>query len=454
MSQTFNLLRNRAGSEHHLKLGWFAVRNRSSKEINDGESFEDRDKKEDSFFGSGKWKDVTSNFPSWGSIDPKVLGIQHLKRTLQGHLYRRVKEKFPDLRAKMRDLEIDYTAKIQGMGLPRDKPQDQRFYLSEFQTLYESEVRRSLDGDYRFVDDPKHPSRLRYHVKTFNDEFESAIQCKAIKYSWEFDDVDGADGDNILQWINNTWDANRGSEPRHDTPHNLKKELVKQQTKGWEVEARKYLGKVEDAIQACNDDVFTFACKDNDLRFKIREKLQAREKKAFEAAKAELRYIIQDCEYIDSWNPQIDAIFTECQRARVARHVKGQLSQYKKSSQTETETTMPEVSSDQLAAREYFYTVNRRVYAVHDWLFAYWRVAYPRFVDNVIIQVVERHLLSSNGPLRLFNKNWIFGLENEELEELVGENSKTRAERKDLKERLEGLQKALEKADLALRSRT
>jgi hypothetical protein len=63
-------------------------------------------------------------------------------------------------------------------------------------------------------------------------------------------------------------------------------------------------------------------------------------------------------------------------------------------------------------------------------------------------------LLGPNGPLRLFDRNWIMGLEDEELEELVGENRETRAERKELKERLEGLKSALEKADIALRSRT
>jgi muramidase (phage lysozyme) len=166
------------------------VRNRSSKEILDGESFEERDRKEDQFFRSGKWKDAILDFPAWGSIDPKVLGIQRLKHTLQGHLYKRVKENFPRLRSKMRSLEVDYNTRIQSMGLPRDKPRDQRVYLSEIQAKYEAEVKRSLNGDYRFVDNSNHPSRLRYHVKTFNDEFELAIELDAIKYHWQVNDQD------------------------------------------------------------------------------------------------------------------------------------------------------------------------------------------------------------------------------------------------------------------------
>jgi hypothetical protein len=319
--------------------------------------------------------------------------------------------------------------------------------------IYEAEVERSLNGDYRFADTPNHPSRLRYHVKTFNDKFESAIQHNAVQYHWQLNDQDDeVDGIGILNWINNTWDAHRGSEPRLDAPRSLKKELVKQQTESWEKETKFYLEKVENAIKACNNHLFVFACGDDTLRLKIREKLEAREMKAFEAAKAELNNILKDRDYIDSWNPQLEIFIAQCQRPRIERQVKLQLEQQKKG--TATEANHPEASLDQVSAREQFYVANKRVYEVHDWLFGYWKVAYPRFVDNVIFQVVERHLLGPNGPLRLFDRNWIMGLEDEELEELVGENRETRAERKELKERLEGLKNALEKADIALRSRT
>ncbi|KAH8786955.1 P-loop containing nucleoside triphosphate hydrolase protein [Hyaloscypha finlandica] len=450
---TFNLLRNRVGSEYHLKLGWFAVRNRSPKEIIDGELFEERDRKEDVFFGGGKWKEATSSFPAWDSIDPKVLGIQRLKRTLQGYLYKQVKENLPGLRNKIRSLEVEYNTRIQSMGFPREKPRDQRVYLSEIQTMYEAEVERSLNGDYRFVDNPKHPSRLRYHVKTFNDAFESAMKHNAIKYHWQVNDQDDeADGAGILNWINNTWDAHRGSEPRHDAPRSLKKELVKQQTESWETKTKLYIQQVEEAIKACNNDLFRFACENDDLRLKIREKLEARETRAFEDAKAELHNILKDRDYIDSWNPQLQFFIDECQYPRIERQVKLQLAEQKKAAATEANPS--EASPDQVSARALFYSNNKKVYEVHDWLYAYWKVAYPRFVDNVIIQVVERHLLGPNGPLKLFNRNWIFDLEDDELDELVGENEVTRAERKELKERLAGLKNALEKADTALRSRT
>lgn len=427
------------------------MRNRSSQEIRDGELFKERDRKEDEFFTGSQWGDATRNFPAGGSIDPKVLGIRCLKHTLQDHLYRRVKESFPRLRAKMSSLEKEYNTKIQSMGEPRESSRDQRVYLSGIQTTYEAEVQRSLNGEYRSVNNPKHSSRLRYHVKKLNDAFEIAMQCNGIRYKWQNGDRDELGG--IFDWIGETWDAHRGSEPRHDAPRSLKKELVSQQTESWEPKSISYIQQIEDAVKVCNDDLFMFACKDDALCLKIREKLEERETKAFEDAKAELRNILNDRDYIDSYNPQFEIFIQEFQIPRMQRQENSQLVQYMKNGSA-TEENLAEVSFGQVSARREFYINNKKIYEVHDWLHAYWKVAYPRFVDNVIIQVTERHLLGPNGPLRLFDRNWIFLLEPEELEELVGENERTRSARRELKERLHGLKDALGRVDIALRSRT
>jgi hypothetical protein len=83
---------------------WFAVRNRGSKETLDESSFEERDKKEIELFENGKWKEAVLSPSYKNSIDPNVLGIKNLKRTLQQNLYKRAKENFPLLKIKMREL--------------------------------------------------------------------------------------------------------------------------------------------------------------------------------------------------------------------------------------------------------------------------------------------------------------------------------------------------------------
>ena len=77
-------------------------------------------------------------------------------------------------------------------------------------------------------------------------------------------------------------------------------------------------------------------------------------------------------------------IVKEFQYPRIERQ--GQRIQLEKSRQSS-----PELSSDaafnKTAVREQFYALNK-IFEVHDWLYAYWKVTYPRSVDNIITQVV------------------------------------------------------------------
>ena len=162
------------------------------------ESFDDRDRKETEMFAGGKWKKALIMSPNWDAIKPEVLGTPSLKRTLQRHLLTRVKENFPDLKKKMRSLENEYENSIRSMGDPRDKPRDQRVYLSDIQQKYENEVYRSLNGDYRSFNKDD-PSRLRHHVNKFNDELVNNMHVRGLKYSWQENEWENDKG--ILNWI-------------------------------------------------------------------------------------------------------------------------------------------------------------------------------------------------------------------------------------------------------------
>jgi hypothetical protein len=448
--QIFNILRNQKDTAHYLELGWFAVRNRNSEEILDASSFEERDRKEIQLFDSGKWKEAVSSPDSWKSIDPNVLGVKYLKVTLQRSLYKRVKENFPLLKTRMRNMKLKYEHQLESMGKPRDDEQKLRLYLGDIQKRYENEVKMSLNGPYRPGLHPGHPSRLRYHVKNLNMAFQEEMEQKAFKYAWIL--PDGFDGDkfesceepsrSILQWIPEVWNHHIGSEPRNDVPSNLKLVLVREQTNSWERRARKYIEKVEKAISDCNADLFKITCVDDALRAKIHENLEAIEINAFAVAKNELDDIIRDLDYIDSWHPSFLPEIKSIQDRRLFI-----ASQNKPLIQLEDPAKHLE---HQKTLFKDFQDANSK-YLVHDWLYAYWKMAFPRFVDNVIIQVVERHLLGLNGPLKIFSREWVDGLNKVELEKLVGEDENTINERKAIKERIQGLDDALENAAIAMR---
>lgn len=382
------------------------------------------------------------------SIDPNILGIKNLKRTLQRSLYKRVKENFPLLKAKMGELQEKYHKQLKELGDPRDNPREQRVYLSDIQSQYEVEVERSLNGNYRSGLSPGHASRLRYHIKEFNKVFEPEIRVKGLKYSWHPNDENASEDENttegdtfggIFQWIYQTWIYHTGSEPRGDIPFGLKKVLFKEQTYSWEARTMVYMEKVEKAIEDCRADLFETVCKDDILRRKIQEKLDPFKIEAFAAARKELQHIIEDLDYLDTWHPEFEKYERDLQEPRVNRQVH-------QSNQSDLDKSSSNPGKQQSLENFDFIAYNNRVFAVHDWLWAYWRICLPRFVDNVIIQVVERHLLSPKGPLKLFNRHWINRLSDEELEDLVGEDEAIMNERKMIKEKLEGLADALKRA--------
>jgi hypothetical protein len=405
-------------------------------------------------FSSEKWKEAIYDPSHLTSIDPNVLGIKNLKRALQKTLYKRVKENFPLLKAKMRGLKGENEKHLQRLGDPRDDARDQRNYLSNIQTFYEREVDRSLNGDYRYLKDYDHVSHLRYHIKKFNHEFEKEMEDKGYTYAWRSLEENDAEiqgqlegpRPGIFAWIYQTWDCLIGSEVKGDVPQNLKKKLFNEQTDSWESIAKSYLEKVKRTIRDCNDDLFNEVCKDNLLRGKIRDLLEPFEIKAFAAAEAELENILGDLDYIDSWHPLLTIDISEYQRLRATR----QAERDNLPSQPGG-SVGPTNQVERLASSLSSYALNnKRIYEIHDWLHAFWGVAFARFVDNIIIQVVERHLLGQNGPLRLFNRTWIDYLGREDLERLAGEDEATINEREVIKKRLEGLKEALAKADLAM----
>ncbi|PVH90817.1 hypothetical protein DM02DRAFT_664639 [Periconia macrospinosa] len=83
---------------------------------------------------------------------------------------------------------------------------------------------------------------------------------------------------------------------------------------------------------------------------------------------------------------------------------------------------------------------------IHDILKAYYKVAMKRFTDNVVLQVTERHLLGSNGPVRSLTSEMVGDLQDGELTDIAGENFSTSSARNDLKIKFERFQKALDVA--------
>jgi len=512
------LLRNNITSHEYLRMGWYAVRNRSANEVEEDNDFSARDEKEKSLFSSGIWTEPTF------SISPKDLGIENLKEALAKAIARKVKEEFPSLCEEMSGKRDKYERQRASLGDARNNEHDQRQYLHGIMSRYVAELDRSLSGRYHKNIPRNHPSKLALHIEDLHKYFNKEMRDRGPTYAFSPPNGErkplvsinglpfGNEQHDILQWIRQECDSARGPEPQGDLPPDMKQKLFLQQIESWRSIANDYLEKVEAVSAKCAEYLFTTTCRDDTLRMKLRLRLNADYKASVKRAHEELEAIIKDHEYLRTWSPMMDARIKDLKKQREKPinifypngtpgipqnngnlHNKNQTTTAPLTSPspqgifsqpvtppppgqptfgqpafgqpaspafgrsassacapqqtmfpestyhhpreaTEAELSTPQVSEEDLIK-------------LHDWVWAYYDVALPRFVDNVAIQVVQRHLMGDSGPLKVFNSRWVFKLPPKDLDRLAGEDEDIKLERERLRRKIDGLEEAIKVAE-------
>lgn len=432
-------------AHYGLDLGCYAVRNRSTKEIIDDKlSYAERDERERNFFFDKEgWQ---------REIDPRYVGIDNLRGCLAQSLYKQVVSSFPDLRQDIRNTTKAILKELESLGDPRSTPVAQRYFLHRMQTEYQRLIGTCLSGPYFADVSDSHPSRLRNHVLRLSDDFNRVMREEGLQYAF-VDPLNGYDPKvmiptadelrkNILSeggvyaWILKKWDALRGPEPPGDPPAHLKQMLFEEQTSSWAEIAEKHHDKVVQAIQECNNFAFEKICPDVEIRRRIRERLYAAESSAKSRAEAELKNLVEDqTQLLHTSDPRltIDREDAKTLRTRIC------LSKVANAG-IKDEAPLAEV----LKTESLF---SAQVYEIHDYLKSYTGISISRFIDNVAIQVVERHLLGKSGPLAAFTPEWIGSHSDEELESLVGEKKETQIRRAQLTRNIEVLKEAVGRAE-------
>jgi hypothetical protein len=78
---------------------------------------------------------------------------------------------------------------------------------------------------------------------------------------------------------------------------------------------------------------------------------------------------------------------------------------------------------------------------IHDILYAYYKVARKRFVDNVCMHAAGYHLIHGpDAPLKLFSPSFVLTLTQEQLQEIAGEDSGLKRKRAQLKNEIQDLE--------------
>ncbi|KAJ5297952.1 hypothetical protein PENANT_c012G08336 [Penicillium antarcticum] len=419
--KTLELLKNRT-PEYRLKLGWFAVRNRTTDEIQNGLSYRDRDDRESQLF---------SRKP-WSSLNTSCVGVSNLKKCLSGTLYRLVQKSFPGIQNDISERLESSKRDLDALGPPRDTWRLQKYYLDDIQTQYDGLARKWLMGTYREDCSSDDSSKLRVRLHALDAKFRTQLERNGMEYRYlapedanrrlqelhymEFPNDWEAKilaTDDIFSWILRMWNDNHGDGLWYKAPVDFEGMLWKVQIKSWGSFARDYFSEASRMIQGFSDILLEETCPEPTIRSKIRRYLQEQNSIAIRRAEDELATILNELGHMRTYNRDFMAELHDRQKA--------------------LNTSFHYIGDNKL----------RLIISTYQDLCSFQKIALWRFLDNVIIQVVERHLLGAPGLVFCFSVHWIRGLSEKEMDDIAGEDTEQRQKRNALQTEVRELEEIL-----------
>ncbi|KAJ5963034.1 hypothetical protein N7501_007975, partial [Penicillium viridicatum] len=287
------VLRIAKNEVERLTHGWFAVRNRSTKEIQEGVTIEGRHRKEKEFF---------SMVHPWSELKKDRVGINALKSFLGHLLYDHIRSEFPAVVADIEKLSLDTQKELEILGPSRQTPAEQRRFLTRLASTYQNEVDRALTGNYSADLEAQSPLKLRMHLRQHADDFATSMatggHAKVFRTIQDENDPEfsrpAGDLENIYDWIRRYYLESRGSELPGTVNPVVLQNMFRQQSSPWEKIAIVYLEKTASAVHSFNQQVFAKIIPDNDVREKIEGVLSQPGEETYRQAHDQLLMIVND----------------------------------------------------------------------------------------------------------------------------------------------------------------
>jgi hypothetical protein len=383
----------------------------------------------------------------WSELRKDHVGIGALKGYLGQLLYRHVRDEFPSLVKELRQLVEDANKERDALGPARQTPVEQRQYLTRLAGKYQHAVGNALLGNYVSGLDARE-LKLRMLLQNMNEGFGRRVAKEG--HTKAFLNIDGSadvefhrrkddDGDeDIRTWIRNIYRESRGAELPGTVNPVVLENIFRQQTVHWKPIAVEHLDEVEKVVRRFNDLLLTESFSENGIRSRLIARLESKWDVSIEVARAQLYKILDDerAGILQTANDLFAQSLTGSRKDRV-------LARLNKARINDSLDEEGKVNLEMLTEAIHLSNEDQAVEDIHDILKSYYKVALKRFVDNVIVQVVERQLLGHNGPIKLLCPEYVGTLSDSELKNIAGEDFATSVTRTDISSKIERLQKAL-----------
>lgn len=385
----------------------------------------------------------------WNMIPKERVGIDSLKTFLGQLLLDHIRKEFPQLVSEIETLAAKTEKELEGYGPSRQSSTEQRRYLTKMAIDYQKQVSDSLNGLYDANLASGHPSKLRLYIRNLNESFAKKFMSHGHKrifkavdgnFDSEFKRKSKDPEDDIYEWIRTVYRESKGVELPGTVNPMVVEYVFREQSTPWKPLTEEYLSKVKEVVAKYLGYIFPNVIGDPDVCSKLTTFLRPRIVDGFARAEEELQRILQDERegILQTVNHYLAENIGKIRLERIQARLKNV--------GFNSDGQYHFVSLSMLTETIHLSNEDQAVYDIHDILKSYYKVAVKRFLDNVVIQVVERHILGKEGPLKLFSAKLVADLSDDDVAFIAAGSYSTSAARAELKSKLQRLRQALEVA--------
>ncbi|KAF7176470.1 hypothetical protein CNMCM7691_002788 [Aspergillus felis] len=417
------LLQNELPTVPHLDHGWFGLRNREPTEahITDAE----RDEREIKEFAQTAWEGVAKDRTGIHSL------VKYVDKERRAKIQSGLPHIIAEIRRKLRDCESD----LSRMGEARDNRKAQRYFAVQFCNEMQKMANATLIGQYQDIPSEDPRIMLRYRVQRRLDQFYKEMVDPAnmpILFSSYQDDLKILSSMKPEEWEENVLNApgmyseiykeakiSEGRSLPGSIHPDVEEKMFRKLTTHWETIARSFVEDVKDLARDCHDVLLKIAIPNSKVRLEVSRIIGKTLEEWNRDADAALWELIEDNQArpLVTRHPMLisETIAADKQRGEILLGKKTTMATNGKSEGT------PNVIS---GGHElpFISTLLSQVLFVRARLESYYRIALYRFIDNVAMQVVERHVLGPKCPMLTVSVKTFGNLDDEVLNSVAGED--------------------------------
>ncbi|KAE8381770.1 P-loop containing nucleoside triphosphate hydrolase protein [Aspergillus bertholletiae] len=420
------LLQNDLTTVPHLDHGWFGLRNRLptiERHLSDVE----RDNMELKEFSK----------PVWEGLSKDRTGIRSLMNYIDKERRAQIQKEIPHIIAEITQHLRECEATLKRMGESRTTPRAQRYYVLQFCNEMQKMAEGILRGQPQDVPSGDPNAMLRYKIRLRLDRFSHDI-CTSDKIAIGFTDyradlewlrTQSSDpkvwqelvvkGDGLYAAISQEAKICEGTSLPGSVHPDVEEKLFRRLSAHWEGIAQEFVEDIRVMVKDCYDILLRIAIPNSKVRLEVSHIVGKTLEEWNKDADMALRELVDDNQTrpLITRNPLLQSFTNLTDEILLEKKTNSGHPSHKAA-----KNEVNGASSKEDGGPYYLPTSLNQILSARARIDGYYNIALWRFIDNVVMQVIERHVLGPKCPMRVVSADRFAQLDDTELNAVAGED--------------------------------